>query len=110
MKNILRIFAHVKSYWGFATLNIIFNILSVLFSLFSLAMVVPILRLLFGIQELVIIKPEFHLNTAAVLNSFNYYVSKVVIEFGKQEALLFICFLVIVLFFLKNLGIFVIYL
>ena len=103
MKNILRIFAHVKSYWGFASLNIIFNILSVLFSLFSLAMVVPILRLLFGIQELVIIKPEFHLNTAAVLNSFNYYVSKVVIEFGKQEALLFICFLVIVLFFLKNL-------
>ena len=103
MKNINRIFKYVKPYWGLASLNIFFNILSVLFSLVSLAMVVPFLGLLFGTQKLVTIKPAFGLTVNSVSGNFNYYISKIIIDYGKVDALIFICLLVVVLFFLKNL-------
>jgi len=66
-------------------------------------MVIPILRLLFGIQKLVLIKPEFHFSTDGIINTFNYYVSQIIVNYGKEQALIFICILVIILFFLKNL-------
>jgi ATP-binding cassette, subfamily B, bacterial MsbA len=102
MKNILRIFKYAIPYWGFASLNIVFNILSVLFSLGSLAMVVPFLGLLFGTQKLVLVKPYFHFSTNSVTETFYYYMSKIITDYGKVDALIFICVLVIVLIFLKN--------
>ncbi len=102
MKNIMRIFKYVIPYWGLALLNIIFNIFSVLFSLVSLAMVVPFLGLLFGTQKLVIIKPAFELSVNSVSGNFNYFISKIILDYGKVDALIFICILVVILFFLKN--------
>ncbi|MFA5782168.1 MAG: ABC transporter ATP-binding protein [Bacteroidales bacterium] len=102
MKSIMYVFKYVFPYWGFALLNILFNILSVLFSLVSLAMVIPFLGLLFGTQKLVVAKPAFELTVNAVSGNFNYYISNIIIDYGKIDALIFICFLVIVLFFFKN--------
>jgi len=102
MKNVMRIFRYVKSYWGSASLNILFNIFSVIFSLVSLAMVVPFLGLLFGTQKLVLAKPVFEFTVNSVTGNFNFYISKIIIDYGKVDALIFICILVIVLIFLKN--------
>ena len=103
MKNIYKIYRFVIPYWGLASMNIFFNILSVLFSLVSLAMVIPFLGLLFGTQKLVLLKPAFELTIKSVSESFNYHISSIIIDYGKVDALIFICILVIVLFFLKNL-------
>ena len=103
MKNIMRIFKYIIPYWGFASLNIVFNIFSVIFSLVSLAMVVPFLGLLFGTQNLMLIKPDFELTVASISGFFNYYISTIIIDYGKVNALIFICLLVVILFFLKNL-------
>jgi ATP-binding cassette, subfamily B, bacterial MsbA len=103
MKNIYKIYRFVIPYWGLASMNIFFNILSVLFSLVSLAMVIPFLGLLFGTQKLVLVKPVFELTVKALTESFNYHISSIIIDYGKVDALIFICILVIVLFFLKNL-------
>jgi len=103
MKNVIHILKYALPYWSFACLNVLFNILSVLFSLVSLAMVVPFLGLLFGTQKLVTVQPVFELSVSSFSGSFNYYISKIIIDYGKVDALIFICILVIVLFFLKNL-------
>lgn len=99
----MRILKLVKPYWRYATLNISFNILSVLFSLVSLTMVVPFLGLLFGTVELVKTPPPFSFDTQSIIQNFYYLISQIIIERGRVDALIFICLLVVVLFFIKNL-------
>jgi len=104
MKKFYRILAYIKPYWGYAVLNVLFNLLTIVFSLFSLTMLVPFLNLLFGTEALVTEKPEFALNANALLNSLNYQISQIIIEKGQLEALIFICILLITSFLMRNLG------
>ena len=46
MRKFFGVLKYVKGYWNYAILNIVFNILSVVFSLFSLAMLFPFLQVL----------------------------------------------------------------
>jgi len=103
MKSIVKILKYVKSYWEYAVLNVLFNILSILFSVVSLTMIIPFLGLLFGTQDLVYSRSPLELNTASIIENFYYLLSKIIVEQGKANALLFICIIVIILFFLKNL-------
>lgn len=103
MKETLSILRYARTYWRYASLNIFFNILQILFSLVSLAMVVPFLGLLFGTTALVTVKPEPTTSVSSIINTFYYYISTIIIEQGKVEALIFICILVVIIFFLKNL-------
>jgi len=84
-------------------MNIFFNVLSVLFSLVSLTMVVPFLGILFETQEKVYNPPPLSLNSAALKDNFYAIISSIVDEKGKVEALFFICILVLVTFFFRNL-------
>ncbi len=102
MKNYLRLLRYVKSYKSFAFLNIFFNMLSVVFSLFSLTMVIPFLNVLFG-QQQVYTKVPWSFSVNAALTNFNYILSQYITDHGKIPALTFICVLIVVLFFLKNL-------
>lgn len=103
MRKYFRILKLVKPYWRYATLNISFNILSVLFSLVSLTMVVPFLGLLFGTVELVKSPPPFSFDTQSIIQNFYFLISQIIIDRGRVDALIFICLLVVVLFFIKNL-------
>ncbi len=102
MKKFYRVLAYIKPYWGFAGLNVFFNILTVVFSLFSFALLIPFLNLLFGINELVTEKPAFGLSTDAFLNHLNYYISNIIINQGKIQALVYICAIILGAFFLRN--------
>ena len=104
MKRLLEILQYIKNYLGYASLNVLFNVLSVIFNLFSLAMVIPFLQLLFDTTKLVYVKPALAWNTDAIANYFNYIISSVIIEHGQVQALMFISLLVVALFFLKNLS------
>ena len=111
MKNYFKILRFVKPYWGYALLNASCNILSVLFSFFSLTLIAPFLDLLFlkddnfYLEKMAAGKPEFHLSTKAIVDSFYYYLTEMITDpnRGKQYALMFICIAVAVMFFLKNL-------
>lgn len=103
MKKFLRLLSYLKPYWGHAMLNVLSNILVILFSLVSFVMLVPFLNLLFGIEELVTVRPEFHLNAEAIINFLNYYISQIIIDKGKIDALLFICLFLLTSFFFRNL-------
>jgi subfamily B ATP-binding cassette protein MsbA len=99
----LRILAYVKPYSGHAALNVAFNLLVILFSLVSFVMLIPFLNLLFGIEQLVNEKPELTLSTESLIGYLNYYISQIIIQRGKGQALVFICLFLLGSFFLRNL-------
>jgi subfamily B ATP-binding cassette protein MsbA len=103
MKRPFLLFKYIGKYWGYAALNIIFNILSVIFSLFSLTMIIPFLQLLFDQTQLIHEAPAFAFNTDSILAYFNYIISGIILSKGPVEALLFISVIVVVMFFIKNL-------
>ncbi|MBP5642633.1 MAG: ABC transporter ATP-binding protein [Bacteroidales bacterium] len=101
-RNFRRILHYVKPYWFSVLMNIVFNILAIVFSLFSFSMIVPFLNLLFNPDNLTTVKPEFALDTDTLLAMLDYYVSYVIIWKGQATALIFICLLLVIAFFLRN--------
>ena len=106
MKSFWRIIGLTRNYVGQIILNLVFNILNVLFSVVSIAMLIPFLKLLFNkaVDENTTLPPypEFQAGIEYFVDLFNYHFLKVIIEEGKIEALVWVCMLVIVVFFLKN--------
>ncbi len=103
MKKFLRILAYIKPYWVYALLNVVSNVMVIVFSLVSFVMLIPFLNLLFGKEELVLTRPDIHLNAESLINYLNYIISKIIIENGKIDALLFICLFLLFSFFFRNL-------
>ncbi|MAQ32017.1 MAG: antibiotic ABC transporter ATP-binding protein [Flavobacteriales bacterium] len=101
MKTTFKILKFSYPYYGLMILNTFFNFLSVIFSLFSISLVIPILGLLFGTIE----PPE---NTVTELNSLNFtdylysYIYSLLDNNGALSALGFICLLVAIGTILKN--------
>lgn len=112
MKLYFRILRYIAPYKGYAALNALFNILFVAFSLFSLTMIAPFLDLLFlktdADYALRMAKgaPALTLSISALIDNFYFFLTKMIVdpERGKIYALVFICILVVVMFFLKNLS------
>ncbi|MDP2235875.1 MAG: ABC transporter ATP-binding protein [Bacteroidales bacterium] len=104
MNKFYRTISFAKPYWVYALLNVFFNIMVVIFSLFSFAMLVPFLNLLFGAEELVTEKPEFAMNTKALLGSMNYHISTIIADKGHIHALIFICIILVSAFLLRNIS------
>ncbi len=109
MKNIFAILKYAKGYKKYALLNILFNILSVVFSLFSIAMLFPFLQLLFSndsaksIEIIAKGEPAILLSKmSTIIDWVNYSLAKVIVENGKEKALLIISLFVIINVFLKN--------
>jgi len=96
---------------GFAMLNALFNILSVIFNLFSLTMVAPFLDLLFlktdqdYADRLAKGVPVMKMSVDSLVDNFYYYFTSIIVdpEKGKLFALITICVMVVVMFFFKNL-------
>ncbi len=65
-------------------------------------MIIPFLTILFDKTKIVSSAPPFAFNKDSIIDNFNYEISKIIVEKGEVDALLFISILVIILFFLKN--------
>lgn len=110
MGNFMRVVRMIAAYKGLTALVVMFNVLSVIFSLFSLTMVVPLLGVLFGIQPLVMDRPELSLSPNLLIDRFYYEISRIIVDSagqvtldGQMRALMLICAFVVITFFLKNL-------
>ncbi len=102
MKKFYRVLSYIKPYYGYALLNVLFNVLTIAFSLFSFALLIPFLNLLFGINELVTVEPDFTFTTSGFLDFMNYQISDVIVNSGKEMALIYICIILVIAFFLRN--------
>ena len=100
-----RIISYVKPYWFSLLLNLFFNLVTIFFSLFSFALLVPLLNLLFQTEAIeVVAKPEFALTSDYLMSYLNYAMSTLIVENGHRYALIFICIVLLVAFFFRNLG------
>lgn len=102
MKQYLRIVRYLLPYKWRVLVNIFSNILGAIFSLFSLAMLIPFLRLLFGNVPPVETKPALEPSTEAISQYLNYILSSLIKNHDKAVALLFVIALVLVASLLKN--------
>lgn len=103
--NFSRILTYVRPYWLDVVLNLVFNLVTIFFSLFSFALVVPFLNLLFQTDAIeAVAKPEFSFTSDYLLDYLNYFMSSLIIERGHNYALVFICLVLLVAFFFRNFG------
>jgi len=104
MKNVFKMLKYILSYRILLGTVVGFNLLAVVFSMCSLVMVIPFLDLLFGKAAIIHDYPGFVLSSSGVQVFLKYYLSQIILNYGKTDALIFICVLVVVSFFFKNLN------
>ena len=92
MFRLFSVLKYIKGYWNYAFLNILFNILYSIFSVISITLVFPFLKLLNSNNEDLLKlfqheKPEFSILkiTSYVLDSFNYYMTNLIFSLGRLK-------------------------
>lgn len=112
MKDFLRILRRfVPPYKKFMVLNIVFNILSAILNLFSFALIIPILQILFKINEAHYTFMEWNFRMGewdtwkelpeVVKNNFFWYVTDMIDTRGGSFALIVLGIFLIIMTFLK---------
>jgi len=105
MKRFERILFYLRSQKKNIVLYVVFNLLSIVFSLISLVMLAPFLGLLFAKEKLITSKPTISFTTDgadAILAHLKYYLSMLIQEKGEVYALGSICIIIIISIFFKN--------
>tara|TARA_B100000780_G_C21122705_1_gene454931 strand:+ start:1829 stop:3655 length:1827 start_codon:yes stop_codon:yes gene_type:complete len=107
VKNFLKIIKLAANYKGYAFLNIFFNLLSVLFNVFSLGMLIPVLDVLFKTDQefskIMASPPDGGFSMQSLKDYFYYYLADIIVVNGKEAALIWICVALIGMTTLKNL-------
>jgi subfamily B ATP-binding cassette protein MsbA len=65
-------------------------------------MLIPFLRVLFGQEIAVTVKPEFEFTGDAMNNYLNYYLGQIIDRFGESSALLIVSAYVVIMILMKN--------
>ena len=98
-----RLLGYMRNYKAYVGLNIFSNIMTALFTALSIPLLVPFLEILFDRRELIMDKPVFGWDIESATASFNYYISQLIVEQGKEAALVFVCVAILSVFLFKNL-------
>ena len=110
MKKLFSVLKYTKNYKSQTRLNILFNILFALFSIFSISLSIPFLKLIFDNESIAFYRdtvakglPAFSY-TGSYANSWaNFKMSEIIITQGKPQALIIICLVVFIATLFKNL-------
>ena len=109
MKNLIKIAKITLQFKRTLFLNLGFNILGMVFSIFSFAMIIPLLRIIFNSSTAIFEKTissyngDFNWTKDGVLSFVNYYLAKYAISEGRYSTLILICIFLVIMVFLKNL-------
>lgn len=75
-----------------------YSILGIIFGAFNIVLVIPMLKVLFdksSAEVVVPALPAFSLSTEYIVGVFNHYFLGVINDYGKRNALLFVCALIV---------------
>jgi subfamily B ATP-binding cassette protein MsbA len=109
MKRFSRIFFYLRDQKDKIISYVIFNLLSIIFSLVSLAMLAPFLDILFNKEAPLTARPVFVLNSEGVMAQLKYGLSYLIIHYGYSRALVTICITIIASILFKNLFLYLSY-
>lgn len=103
MKTFIKIIRqYIRPYQGYVLLNIVFNLAGVVFSLLSLILIGPFLRVLFGETAVIAVPESFELTRESITENFNFQLSRLIDQYGPNGALMVVSILAVLLFFLKT--------
>jgi subfamily B ATP-binding cassette protein MsbA len=103
MKRFFSLLAYLIPYWERVFFNVLFNILSVIFGLFSVAVAIPFLSIIFNNQPILSEAPEFSMNVEAIMRYFQHYLSELTLHKGAHYALMAVGIIIIIMSLFKNL-------
>lgn len=103
MEFLSRIFKYLKNYKLQIVLILFVQLLYAIFSIFTLTLLVPFLRVLFRQVEPVTVMPDFSLTPSYIIDTFYYLMNTVIERHGQGAALFLIAGTMILLSFLSNL-------
>ena len=103
MKKFIRIVSYIKEYKAYMGLYTLFISLSIIFSLFSLSMLMPFMDLIFGKGELTSAITSSTNDSGNIKDVVYGFLQNIITQHGKEYALGWICFGIIVAVLLKNL-------
>jgi ATP-binding cassette, subfamily B, bacterial MsbA len=109
MKRFATILFYLKDQKGKLGLYLLFNLLSILFSLISLGMLGPFLDLLFNPNRPKVEKPEFSFHSFNIMQHLKYYLNLLIDNYGQVNALAIICITVVLSVLFKNLFLYLTY-
>ena len=103
MQTVSKLFQYIRNYKPYVVLNVVCNILMVFFNLVSIPMLIPFLQILLGQTIPPTQKPDFQWNIRALTDTFYYQLGHIIEQFGKEQAVIYVCGAMVALFFFKNL-------
>ncbi|HPF51840.1 MAG TPA: ABC transporter ATP-binding protein [Draconibacterium sp.] len=102
MKEFFRILKrYIPPYKTRLVLNFASNLLSAIFAVFSMAMMIPILEIVFNLSENVGTLQEWSFSMDSIKNNLYYYVTQIKVDYGPGATLLFVGLFVILATMLK---------
>ena len=98
-----RLMGYLHSYKTNVTLNVGCNVLTAVFTALSIPLLVPFLEILFDRRDPILQEPALQWDIESLTQLFNYHISQLIVEQGKEAALVFVCIAILSVFLLKNL-------
>ncbi|MDE6094443.1 MAG: ABC transporter ATP-binding protein, partial [Muribaculaceae bacterium] len=94
----------VPPYKKYLILNLVFNLLSAVLTLFSFALIIPILEMLFKVKESVYVymAPGSASMKDVMINNFYYYTQEAISDWGTSATLAALAGLLVVMTALKT--------
>ncbi len=102
MRRFFRLFKYLIPYKWLVVQNVGYNILGAFFALFSFAMVVPFLRVLFGNEPAQFEPMDFELSTDYLMHVIYLYMGRIIENHGNAGALVLVSILVVIFSLMKN--------
>ena len=103
MKRFSRIFFYLRDQKGKIAGYLVFNLLSIVFSLVSLAMLAPFIEVLFSNGPAITKKPPVDFSSDGIMDLLGYGLSYLKVNYGPAKALLAVCLTIIISILFKNL-------
>ena len=104
MRTYFRILSYARPFGWYAPQYGLYTILYVVFGVLNLAMLIPVLDILFDQAEVTqTVLPEFQLKFSYLKELFNYHFQSQIASHGKMSALVFVCVFLIGSVLLSNL-------
>ncbi|MDR2963912.1 MAG: ATP-binding cassette domain-containing protein [Bacteroidales bacterium] len=102
MKDIIVLLPYLLKYKKYLFLVLICNIFGAIFSFGTIAVIIPFLNILFGVNPEVSTAVPFELTAASLGNNANYLITLIIHHYGQSGTLLFICIFIVLITLLKS--------
>ncbi len=102
MKDLRKLFQLILPYKKYALGNVLFNFLGTIFSVVSIALLMPFLDILFDKTKEVTTRPEFHASVSTIIEYFKYYLTIIKQEQGAQTTILYVGLFILIAVIFKN--------